>query len=240
MAVNEPAWPPDFTAWTHDDWSALGTCLTAVIAIVAAGVAWRQVREAARLRREQAEPYVAVWMEQSKAAPNYVDLVIKNFGATAAYDIEVAIEPAPLRCKKGDTESVYIPPVIRTLVPGQEWRTYWDFGPRRMEMGLPDLHEVVARFRSYSGSRKHGHEYRFQLDWSDWKHAPILSVYSVHDIAKSLRDIQRKVDRWTEIGGGLKVVARDGDAKDGGQREEFEEYRRQRAEESSDEDGDGS
>ena len=128
----EPAWPPDFSAWKPDDWSALGTCFTALVAIAAALVAWRQVREAARLRREQAEPYIAVSVEFSAASNQFIDLVVKNYGSTAAYDIELKIEPEPRRSRKSehDHDRVHIPEIIRTLVPGQEWRVMWDFGPK--------------------------------------------------------------------------------------------------------------
>lgn len=44
---------PDFAAWTPSDWSALGTCVTAIVAVAAAAVASVQVAEARRLRRDQ-------------------------------------------------------------------------------------------------------------------------------------------------------------------------------------------
>ena len=60
-----PDWFPDFAAWTPNDWSALGTIITAAVAIVAGFVAWRQLREARRLRLEQAQPYVVCFAERT-------------------------------------------------------------------------------------------------------------------------------------------------------------------------------
>jgi hypothetical protein len=124
--MREPAWPPDFFAWKPGDWSALGTCVTALVAIIAALFAWRQVREARRLRQEQTQPYVAVTMETSAAAQNIVDLVVKNFGTTAAYDVSVSIDPPPQRSgASGEVEDVSVPKIFRTMIPGQEWRTFF-------------------------------------------------------------------------------------------------------------------
>jgi hypothetical protein len=60
----------------------------------------------------------------SRARPPTIWLTfIKNLEATAAYDVTVAVDPAPVRSKESG-EAVIIPKVVRTLVPGQEWRTF--------------------------------------------------------------------------------------------------------------------
>jgi hypothetical protein len=82
--------------WTADEWSAFGALMAAagaigtlIVAVVAARAAFRQVAEARELRQEQAQPYVAVYMEPSAATPEIVDLVIRNFGATAAHEVRL-------------------------------------------------------------------------------------------------------------------------------------------------------
>jgi hypothetical protein len=42
--------------WTSSDWAGL----TFLVLVVAAFVAWRQVKEAQRLREEQARPFVVI------------------------------------------------------------------------------------------------------------------------------------------------------------------------------------
>jgi hypothetical protein len=62
--------------------AALGTLAVAIGAVYAA---FQQVRQARELREEQARPYVAVFMEPSTRSPRVIDLVIRNFGSTAAH-----------------------------------------------------------------------------------------------------------------------------------------------------------
>lgn len=52
-----------------------------------------------------------------------VDLVIKNFGATAARDVETTIEPPLQSSINAEVDKVIVPRLIRTLVPGQQWST---------------------------------------------------------------------------------------------------------------------
>jgi hypothetical protein len=46
-------------------------------------IAVYQLADARQLRVEQAQPYVAVSMGSDPGQPQFVDLVIKNYGATA-------------------------------------------------------------------------------------------------------------------------------------------------------------
>jgi hypothetical protein len=120
---------------TADEWSALAGWATAAVALIAGGVAVGQLGEARRLRLEQAQPYVVVFMEASAAGSWYVDLVIRNFGTTATHDVRLEIEPAPHR-HAGRSGVVWLPESIPVLVPGQEWRTFWDTG-QRMDPSRP-------------------------------------------------------------------------------------------------------
>jgi hypothetical protein len=66
----------------------------------------------------------------------YMDLVVKNFGQTAAYNIRLTLPPlqvAPFKSQiTGElVEPLSIPESIAVLAPGQEWRTLWDSAVRR-------------------------------------------------------------------------------------------------------------
>jgi len=99
--VHNGGGPPDFTAWTPSDWSAFGTCATFAVAFVAAIYAKGQLAEARTLRKEQAQPYVAVYMQASPGHQRQIDLVVRNFGATVAKDVQVLIHPPPERSGVG-------------------------------------------------------------------------------------------------------------------------------------------
>jgi hypothetical protein len=187
-----------------------GCCLgIAGIAGIAGAVAVGQLGEARRLRVEQAQPYVVAFMEPSGAGRFFVDLVVRNFGTTAAHDVRLTIDPAPCR-RRGPWQPVWLPESIPVLVPGQEWRTFWDSG-RRWELDLPDRHEAVVAFKDSQG--KELAPLRSVLDWSAHKDQTNLEVFGAHHAANALRDINKTIAKWHESGyAGLAVTAWDGDA----------------------------
>jgi hypothetical protein len=68
--------------------------------------------------REQARPYVAVYLAPTRDEFVIFDLVVKNFGATAASNIKVRITPKPVRAiDRSDPNMVglIVPDVIPTL-----------------------------------------------------------------------------------------------------------------------------
>jgi hypothetical protein len=175
-------------SWPPEAWSAAAAWVTATIALTALLVARGQLREARRLRREQAQPYVAVFTDHSGADPQLLDLVVRNFGTTAATDVAIRIDPPPHRASTSSEGygAVWIPDRIPTLVPGQEWRTLWDFTPDRAAAELPDSHDAVVTFRDSWGEI---HSFSYVLDWSATRQRMYATVYGAHHGVKALREI---------------------------------------------------
>lgn len=213
-------------SWAPETWSAIAAWLTAGVAIAAGVVAVGQLSEARRLRKEQAQPYVAVSMEtKPEVDERFVDLVIRNFGETAAFNVRIGIEPWPHRATEDSYARVWLPEYIPTLVPGQEWRTLWDFGPRRAGSDLPNRHAATVHFQD---SQEERFRLQYVLDWGVYENRMQVTTYGAHHAAKALREIQKTTKRWTEsAAGGLSVVARDGDARDDRLRQELDERRSQ-------------
>lgn len=208
-----------------EEWSAAAAWSTLLVALAAARVAYGQLQEAARLRREQAQPYVVAFMEPSVADQVHVDLVLKNLGATAALDVQVRIEPPPRRAEwQGLSEALELPATLPVLVPGHEWRTFWDSIHQRKDSGLPDVHEAVVTFGDSTGER---HEYRFTLDWGPVSRRGYLITYNMHHAASALRDIKTEVKKWREGAGskGIQVWVRDGEARQERLRQQLDERR---------------
>ena len=81
---------------TSQEWAAIeavATAATALVAVLAAVFAYVQVRQARRLRQEQARPFVVVDFESSPAWQNAIQLVIQNIGQTVATDVLVSFDP---------------------------------------------------------------------------------------------------------------------------------------------------
>jgi hypothetical protein len=116
-----------------------------------------QLAEAQRLRREQIQPYVAVFTESSGNHPAQVDLVVKNFGMTPAREIHIEFSPRPrsANLRNSNVEEYFrVPDVIALLVPSQEWRTYWDWGAALKEAeDLPRRYEVKVTYSDQHGNK---------------------------------------------------------------------------------------
>jgi hypothetical protein len=212
LKLSNPAWTAIGT------WAAVAVALGAVI--VARRIANSQLGDAKRSRREQAQPYVAVYMEHSPTGPFVIDLVIKNFGRTAAHDVKIDFDPAP-KIAATDGEHLWLPDTIPVLVPGQEWRTFWDTTIARAKSSLPTRYTATVEFSDTRG--KLG-PYTFVIDWKHEVERGLVETYGVHHVADALRDIRGLLSGWKEPRGtGLRVYSRDGDALD---EREAERYKR--------------
>ena len=210
---------------TADEWQAAAAVGTFVVAVAAAIVALVQVREAARLRSEQSRPYVVVHLD--RAGTSVVDLVVKNFGTTAARDVRIEWDRAPTMRWGSDSGPLQLFENLPLLAPGAEWRTVWDTGGHRIEDQEPAYTAMVmandARGRALP--REH-----FVLDTHQFANELRMERHGLHQIAESIKKIERTTSSWTDGLRGLNVYRRDGDAKDRRDVERRESRRRSRAE----------
>ncbi len=130
--------------WIHDRWHQVagagsGTWLAwAVWALLALGVIALvytnvQIRRNRRLVSEQNRPHVGMFMEPHAADWHVIELVVRNFGKTPAYDISFTFPHPPTVAEYenatdgyADVVELQLPRQLPTLAPGQEWRTVWD------------------------------------------------------------------------------------------------------------------
>lgn len=202
-------------AQTADEWAALGTVGTFFIAAAAAVIALSQANEARQLRIEQAQPYVVAYMEQNPNTPILMELVIRNFGTTAARNIRITSTPTIRRIDGDRAEDVWLPGEISILAPQQEWRTYWDSGATRTKDSVladENRHVVTLTYDGVKGTPQQDSE--SIIDWSAYVGGLYVDRKSVHHAAKSLKTIADFMGKWTESGRGLSVYTRDGEAKD--------------------------
>lgn len=220
---------------TATDWiSSLATALMAVVAILALIYAGKQIGEAKKSREltrmleiERSQPYVVIFTEPSEATPLAIDLVIKNFGPTAAKNVRVALDPWPMRAEReGNGAQVGVPEVLSVLAPGQEWRTSWEWGPHRQNSSLPDRHAGEVTFEGINGASLSSPAL---LDLGIYKSREWMEIRGMHDAAKALRDIRDTMKKWTESPRGLSVYSRDGDEKDSAASKRAEDWKAARA-----------
>jgi hypothetical protein len=221
---------------SNSGWSAIAAWVGLLLVAVAALVAFFQLRLGQRLRAEQAQPYVVIYAEHNEAHPHFIDLIVKNFGATAARDISITIDPPLQRAAGGEIEDVKGPSLIRTLVPGQEWRTFWDSTIHRKEMGMPSRYTATVEF-SDSRGQKLG-PYTFDLDWDQIMDRGWIETYGMHQLAEAVRETRDLLKNRGDYHH-IRVLAYSGEERDKREREFWEKRRQEREPEQHEREADG-
>lgn len=131
-------WPVGIGLYRYraEVWLSIAQWVTVGIAAAAAIFALNQVQEARRTRERQTQPNVVAFADLNAEDWGWLDVIIKNFGQTAAYNVRLHFEPWPtvvpwVNPRTGDTVTRLPVPVIPVLAPGQEWRSLWDNGEAR-------------------------------------------------------------------------------------------------------------
>jgi hypothetical protein len=192
-----PDSPARLFARTAEEWTALAAWATFAIAVAAAVIALRQAVEARRLRIEQAQPQIVAYLEQDADVPEVVDIVIGNFGTTAAHNVLVSTS-VPVRTSSAAAESepelVPLPERFATLAPGQRWRTTWDFGrTRTAHEVLATENRVTFRFDYLGVDGKPVHN-ESDLDWAEVAARWWTEKRTVHHAAGELVQIRKVLE----------------------------------------------
>lgn len=170
-----------------------------------------------RLQSEQARPFVVADLVPGDV-PGSIHLVIENVGKTLARNVRVKFDPPLISAwDKADAatlaDSIMIREGIPALPPGRRVETLFDFAPERLRQHMPTAFRVTLGAEDYLGRPQPPLEY--VLDLAYQYELVRMSRKGLHEIAESVRKIEGALKGWGEAGGGLRVWARDGDARDG-------------------------
>ncbi|MDV7255707.1 MULTISPECIES: hypothetical protein [Rhodococcus] len=174
------------------------------MAIVAAAFALGQVSEARKTRDEQAQPNVVVFAQTNETHWQVLELVVRNYGSTPAYDVEMSFEPDLAVTPYTDqstgqrVELLKFPRTIPFLAPGQEWRTVWDSAWRRAEHKRATGEVVQSQSEAsvtFRDSRGRKFATRSILDWDAMDHATRITVKSIHHVATNLDKQLKELNR---------------------------------------------
>jgi len=187
------------------DWAGL----TFLVLLGAAGVAYVQAREARRLRKDQARPFVVIDFHPSRST--FIELKITNTGRTLATNVSFDFDK-PLRTTldyiegRGDLMalSLFSKP-MPGLAPGKEITVLFDQFPDRLQAGLPLTYSVAV---SYSDPAGNTYERETSiLDLEMYIGTGGITQNDLHDVHARLTEIAGNIKRWTDSGG-LKVLTR--------------------------------
>lgn len=184
--------------------AAAAAWATFAVLVVTALFAWRQVREAARLRREQTRPFVIIHYEFRSVL---IQLAIRNVGKTVARNVRISFD-RPLQSKQFGDEKFASMAVftdgIPNLAPGQEIRIHFDHFPNRVQAGLPMRYVASVTYDDHQGRRLPSDE--FVLDLSPYIQAA-RSPKGLHELVESVEEVRKELAKWTDGSRGLLVNA---------------------------------
>lgn len=187
--------------WGASDWEAFGTVVTAMIAFAAAAVAIVQLKDARDVRWEQALPYVAAYLDPDATDPKLIYLTIKNFGTTIADDVKLEMTPEATRSSGVGGGPLNLPHSIPALVPGQEWRTFWDFSVYRHQEEMSKRHTLVI---SYADSRGTRHSMDSVLDWESYTLGRRwVGRKSIHHVGESIAKMEKSIGKLANTAAAL-------------------------------------
>ena len=180
-------------------WAAWAAILLGVVALVFTN---RQIRLNRRLAAQQTRPHVAMFMEPHPVDWHVIEIVVRNFGQTAAYDIRFSFPTPPTVAEYenaadgyADVVELKLPGELPVLAPGQEWRMVWDSALDRAEIGSG----IESRFAGtviYYDRPDRSRGWRFWqadrpalqtdvvLDWDALPPVQRIELMTTHDLAK--------------------------------------------------------
>lgn len=173
-------------AWT-------GLALAVLVLIVVA----RVVKRNQQFKRDELRPHVVMYMEPHGTDWHVVELVVRNFGKSAAHEIEFDFPTPPTVARYEDgyadgppeIAELRLPSELTQLAPGQEWRMVWDSAISREQLGG----EIRSRFEgtlTYTDrptgakGRPRVYDTAVVLDWATLPPVQRLDLMVTHDLAK--------------------------------------------------------
>jgi hypothetical protein len=180
-------------------WAAWAALALGVVALLFTN---HQIQRNRQLAAEQTRPHVAMLMEPHAADWHVIELVVRNFGRTAAYDIRFSFPTPPTVAAYenaadgyADIVELQLPRELPVLAPGQEWRMVWDSALDRAEIGTGiessftgsviyyDRREQPRGWRFWQRERQ-PLETKVVLDWAALPPVQRIELMTTHDLAK--------------------------------------------------------
>jgi hypothetical protein len=180
-------------------WAAWAAILLGVVALIFTN---RQLRLNRRAASDNTRPHVAMFMEPHPADWHVIELAVRNFGQTAAYDIRFSFSNPPTVAEYenaadgyADVVELQLPRELPVLAPGQEWRMVWDSALDRGEIGTGiesrfagsviyyDRPDKPRGWRFWRGDRP-VLQTSVVLDWDALPPVQRIELMTTHDLAK--------------------------------------------------------
>jgi hypothetical protein len=190
----------DATGAGSATWLAWAAWVALALGVIALVYSHRQIQRNRRLTADKSRPHVAMFMEPHATDWHVIELVVRNFGQTAAYDIQFSFPHPPTVAEYESSSDGYadfvelkLPGELPTLAPGQEWRTVWDSALDRAQFGegigsrfsgTVTYYDRPQRQRKFGQRERRRLETPVVLDWDTLPPVQRIELMTNHDRAK--------------------------------------------------------
>lgn len=186
---------------TAEQVTAAATTAQAIGVLLALLFARRQLAEARTLREEQTRPQVVVDLDTERDF-RFPFLVVENVGQTVATDVHFEVDPPLVSTIYEPVTAIgeigFLKNGIPTLPPGRRITTLFEHAPDRRKNGaLPTRHTVTVSYRSPVGGP---YSSTYVLDVSTYENIRIVGRKKLHDLAGSVDQIAKLLNRWNTTG----------------------------------------
>jgi hypothetical protein len=201
--------------WTPEQYTAAGTwatffvlLVTALILLVTALYAVKQVQVAEKLRRDQTRPYVVPSIDVEQQT--IFMLKVENIGKTPAYGVEIRFDEPP-RSQMRDVENLrMLTEPIPTMPPGQQFRAYWESALTVFDEKKPYPHplsyKVTVTYTDGQG-QVYGPE-GYLLDFRVYE-GQAAGPKGMSELVRAVEKLAAEHKKWTDGIRGLRVNTRD-------------------------------
>lgn len=183
-----------------ETWLTVGVWALVGVVLIALIYSRIQIKRSRDIGAQTTRPYVTVYMEPHAADWHVIELVVRNFGQTAAYDIQLSWVNPPTVADyenehdgKVEISELQLPSHLPILAPGQDWRTVWDSALERYQLEGPVESAFEGVVKYYDNPRGRGHKRRayesvISLDWANLQPVQRVELMTSHDLAKRERN----------------------------------------------------
>jgi len=189
--------------------TVLFSALVALATLVYAILTWRLVNETRRMRKAQTDANITVSVVITERWVNFLELLVKNEGVGPAYDIAFKLEPIdPEGCDKSIIDVInelgFVKNGLAFLSPGREIRSFLTSMLQDYEKKIKTVIKASVSYKTSSGERKEG---SYIIDFSVFAGMRHIGAPSIHEIAQSMKAIEKNFDHLVSGFKRLEVVA---------------------------------
>jgi len=174
-----------------NDWSPIATIVIAIATTIYVIFTWQLMNETRKMRKVQSEPIISIFYEQREGCGCWIDLVIKNIGLGAAYNLKFNIIPDFLCGIGPDTKNLsklnIIEKGIPYLAPGQEYRFLLTILDKMDQKRISQPFNIHVAYENFLKER---FEREYIIDFSIWDGLILNEENPLTKISRSLQTIE--------------------------------------------------